>query len=555
MSSTGTSSSTRSADQVREVSRRAAWVVFASTARRAARSGLLWGIVFGLVVAETAAGYAKSFPTQQSRANLAVTYESNLGLSSILGTARDLDTVAGYTAWHAMGILSVLGAIWGLLLATRLSRGEEDAGRWELLLSGQTTRRRAAIQAMAGVAVGLLVLWAITAVSTIAVGGGKDVDFTIGASLYLATSVVVGAALFAATGVVTAQLAPSRRQANTIGAALLGAAYLLRMMADSGAGIDWLRWVSPLGWSEELRPLADPRPVLFLPIVAFIAVAVGASATLAGRRDLSASALPVRDAPQPRTSLLAGQFGLTARLTRPLFLAWVIGLAACGLMFGVAAQAGTGAVTESKAIEHAIERLGGEYGGTAAYLGISFLLGAGLVAFAAAGQITATRAEEAEGYVEHLLVRPVSRWRWLAGRLLSSAALVLTAGVVAGMTGWLGTASQDGDLSFGRLVLAGVNIVPPALFILGVGALVYGVRPRLAAPVAYALVAWSFVIQLIASGVKMNQWVLDTSVLAHIAPAPATDPNWVAAAWLTGLGLLAAVVGVLGFRRRDLVGA
>ncbi len=38
--------------------------------------------------------------------------------------------------------LMVLGAVWGLLTATRLLRGEEDAGRWELLLAGQTTRER-----------------------------------------------------------------------------------------------------------------------------------------------------------------------------------------------------------------------------------------------------------------------------------------------------------------------------------------------------------------------------------------------------------------------------
>ena len=42
----------------------------------------------------------------------------------------------------------------GLLTATRLMRREEDSGRWELLLAGQTTRRRAAVQAVAGLAAG-----------------------------------------------------------------------------------------------------------------------------------------------------------------------------------------------------------------------------------------------------------------------------------------------------------------------------------------------------------------------------------------------------------------
>ena len=36
-------------------------------------------------------------------------------------------------------------------------------------------------------------------------------------------------------------------------------------------------------------------------------------------------------------------------------------------------------------------------------------------AFAAAGQVAATRNEESKGYVDHLVVRPVARWRWPAG--------------------------------------------------------------------------------------------------------------------------------------------
>ena len=48
----------------------------------------------------------------------------------------------------------ILGAVWGLLTSTRLLRGEEDSGRWDLLLCGQTTRRGATAQAIAGLGAG-----------------------------------------------------------------------------------------------------------------------------------------------------------------------------------------------------------------------------------------------------------------------------------------------------------------------------------------------------------------------------------------------------------------
>lgn len=73
--------------------------------------------------------------------------------------------------------------------------------------------------------------------------------------------------------------------------------------------------------------------------------------------------------------------------------------------------------------------------------------------------------------------------------------------------------------------------------------------------VAYGLVVWSFVIETIAAAFDSNHWLRDTSPLLHIAPVPAADPNWMAAAWLVGLGLLTAALGVAAFGRRDLVGA
>jgi putative exporter of polyketide antibiotics len=102
------------------------------------------------------------------------------------------------------------------------------------------------------------------------------------------------------------------------------------------------------------------------------------------------------------------------------------------------------------------------------------------------------------------------------------------------------------------LIQAGINLAFPALFILGAGVLIYGLLPRAASAAAYALVAWSFILQLVDAGAPVSPWLRDTSVLAHIAPAPAASPNWASAALLAILGLLGAVLGGIAFTRRDL---
>ena len=143
----------------------------------------------------------------------------------------------------------------------------------------------------------------------------------------------------------------------------------------------------------------------------------------------------------------------------------------------------------------------------------------------------------------------------MAGRLGFSAVLVAVASLAAGIATRIGAATQRSDVRLGAMLQAGLNIATPALFVLGVGALIYGLSPRLVSPVVYGLVAWSFVIEIIGSSIKANHWLLDTAVLSHIPPVPAADPNWAAMAWLVGLGLVAAALGIVVFDRRDLASA
>jgi len=57
-----------------------------------------------------------------------------------------------------------------------------------------------------------------------------------------------------------------------------------------------------------------------------------------------------------------------------------------------------------------------------------------------------------------------------------------------------------------------------------VGALLYGLAPRLAAPILYALLLWSFLIEIVGSSITTNHLLLDTALPPH-----KSTPNIVAA--------------------------
>lgn len=528
-----------------------ATVLARQVARRAVRSGALWGLVFGLFIFVQTHAYTSTYKTQAARDQLARAYGSNTAMNALLGSERAVNTVAGFASWRFIGILGILGSIWGLLTSTRLMRGEEEAGRYDLLLAGQTTRRHAGGQALAGLGAGLLALFVLTALGVIVTGRPPSVGFSLGQCLYFSVTLVAGAAMFLAIGALASQLASTRRRAAAMAGVVFGVAYALRMVADTNQGLHWLMWLSPLGWVEETRPLTDPNPVALLPVLVLLIAVTAATLHLAGTRDVGAASLPGRDSSQPHLALLGGSAGLAVRLMRPVALGWLFAVAAFAVLIGTTAESSAKDATGSQGIGQAIGRLGGHGSLVADDLGLTFLILVLLIALISAGQITAMRTEEAGGYLENLLVRPVSRASWFAGRLGLSALVLLTAGLLAGIGAWAGAASQHSGVRFGSLVAAGLNVVPPGLFLLGLGALVLGAWPRRTSTVVYGYLAWSFLIEFAGGVVHTSHWLLDTSIFFHMVPAPAASPDWSSMAIITGLGIGGAVLGGILLSRRD----
>ena len=519
--------------------------------RQTLRGAVIWGVVFGLFWWLLVNDFTTNYPTLADRQRLVAETGANIGMQAMFGPIHHIDTVAGYAAWHGVGFLAIIGAIWGLLTGSRLLRGEEESGRWEWLVAGQTTRGGGTAAALGGLGSGLLVLWTINTVAAFGFGRSADPPWTLAGSAFLAMAVVAPAAVFLGVGALCSQLAGSRRQAAWLAAAVFGVAYLIRLIAYTDTSVLWLRWASPLAWVDELHPLTDTRPWPLALILALIVALTLATVALAGRRDLGAATLPSRDTAVAHTGLLGRPLGLSARLARAGAFGWIVSLAVAGLVFGSLAK--TSAEVFASASGGALEELAGVNGGKV-YLGITFLVVAVVITLAACGQVTATRDEEIEGRLDNLLVRPVARIPWLAGRVAVSAVVLVAAGIVAGVAAWLGAVLGGADIGFTALLAAGLNVVPAGLFVLGIGTLAHGLAPRLAGGVVYGLVVWSFTAELVGAGLPASQWLRELSVLHHITRAPAQDPRWGMSAVLVLIGLAAALIGTIAFARRDLEG-
>ena len=80
------------------------------------------------------------------------------------------------------------------------------------------------------------------------------------------------------------------------------------------------------------------------------------------------------------------------------------------------------------------------------YLAFVMLIFALIVSLGMAQQVGAARREEADQRLETLLALPLSRIRWLAGRIGLAVALALALSIEAGLLAWAGARVAGGDV-------------------------------------------------------------------------------------------------------------
>lgn len=523
------------------------------TFRHSVRGALIMALIFSALICSRALIFHTSYPTPEARAAFVTLGETNVGARIIFTTPRQVDTVTGYVAWNTLSLVTLIGAIWAILLATKFFRGEEEAGHTEALLAGQVTRRGAALNILGGLGANVLVVFAVLGILFMHVGNMDEVHIARSAVLFFTLAVTSSMAMFLSIGAFVSQLMPTRARALGLSAAIVGVSYALRVIADT-TSLHWLLNITPLGWIVRLHPLYDSQPLWLIPILSLTAILAAATIYIAGRRDLGASLLADNDTARPHLGLLGTPLAITLRLTRATSTGWLIIIAITAALFGVLTRSAVQAFEANPNAGHLIERVSGADTsmGATAFLGIAFLLLMTLGMFYAANAIARIRGEEAEGYLDNLLVRSVSRSRWLIGRIVFMGVTILVTGLAAGVVTWVAAAAVDVTLSFSTLMAAGLNVTAPALLLLGIGVAAFGITPRFTTVVTYSVAAWSFLLEMIGSGSSLNHWLLDTSILHHMALAPAASPRWGIVALYAGLGLALSLAGLYRFNRRDI---
>jgi ABC-2 type transport system permease protein len=521
-------------------------------ARRAFRDARVRTISFGFLFAVIAyiqpVGYRDAYPTLSSRLAFAHSFADNKAIRLFYGVPHNLLTVAGYTAWRVGGTLAIFAAVFGLLAAVRALRTEEDTGRMELVLAGSIGRGTAYLSAMAAIAAGVLILGlaelAGLVLSGLPAGGSAD--------LALATASIVP--VFVGVGALASQLASTRRMALELGGAAVGLFLALRVIADTSASAGWLRWATPLGWAEEVRPFTGAHPIVLLLPAAITVLLLTAAARIAAGRDIGTGVLPAHESTEPSLSLLSSPLAQALRSERASLIVWLSSVGAFAYITGVIAKS-TSTAGISKSLQHEVSKLGtGSIVTPTGYLAFVFIFFVLAVSLFVCAQIGAAHREEADERLETLLCMPVSRRRWLGGRLVLAVAGATAISLTAGLLTWAGAESGGVSISLAGMLEAGLNCLPVALMFLGIATLAYAIVPRAGAGLSYGVVTVAFLWDLFGSLLSVPKWLVQATPFAHVGLVPAQPFRADAAVIMLGIAAASALAAVWFFQRRDLTG-
>jgi ABC-2 type transport system permease protein len=502
-----------------------------------------WLATFVTVAGVSAAATNGLYPDEAMRARAGEAINATPALVALYGPVFDVTSLGAVALLKLAAMGSAMVGLLCLLLVVRHTRADEEVGRTELAAAGPVGRYAPLTSALLVASGTALVLGLLTAASLAVAGLPVAGSAAFGAS-WAACGVV-----FAAVGAVAAQLSGTARGARGLAVGVLCAAYLLRAIGDTSGPV-LLTWLSPVGWSEQIRAFAGDR---WWPLLLSLAAAVTtttAAAALGSRRDLGSGLLA--DRAGPATGGLPGPLALAWRLHRAALLGWATGFALLGVVLGSIAGSVTDFLDNPQA-RAMMEALGGEKALVDMFFSAELDFGGLIAAGFGISVVLRLAAEESQGRTEAVLAASTGRVRWalshLAVAVAGSAILVAVLGVAAGAS----RALDVGDAAPLGSVLGGALARIPAVAVMTcLALLLYGAGAR-RAPLAWAALVGVVVAGELGPVMNLPDWVQSVSPYRHVPDLPggtfSLEP--VLVLLLVAVGL--ASLGAAAFRRRDVI--
>lgn len=520
--------------------------------RQGLKGALIIGFLVGFMVFIQAYGYKETYPDKASQDQFAQSLSAAPSLGILYGSTDNLSEGAnGYIVYRVVAFMSLIIAVWAIMAITKLLRGNEEDGRWEVIRSGGVTATSSTLHVTLGFLYAFLLSFIIGTCLTVLTTSNSDFNMPLHSAVLIGCALFAPALLFVGVGVFVSQLAITRRRALFYGLFPLVITYFIRSIANTNPDFKALLEWTPFGWSMLISPVVSPQALWLLPyIFLFIVFTIGG--IWLAHRDLGSSVIRESKKVKSHFFLLGSPWQLALRQNIWTYVAWGGFSLSMGGIVASILNVATDATASSSTLSKSVSALASN----TSDLKLAFL-GAGMIFVVLVLLILATvimgsiRGDEAKQYLETILVHPKTRTMWLIGRLVLGIVMTLLISF-ASVTLVYFAAPDDLDLDFLKLTAFSISMLGTVIFLMGAGTLMYGVLPRITVISMYLIICWSFIIDLVSSVIKLDEIILQSSLFHYMTFNLADWPDWKTFAWLTILGIIMAAIGIVRFTKRDL---
>ncbi|MFZ1062824.1 MAG: hypothetical protein WAN30_05060 [Acidimicrobiales bacterium] len=470
----------------------------------------------------------------------------NPAVSALYGRVTSLASAGAFVEWKMGMFIALAIAMWAALMATRVTRGSEDDGTWDLLVVSRVGPQPALAAAMAVLLEAGVLVGAALALTLVA-GAPRAGD-----------GVVFGLAMVGvswsgvALGLLGAQFFAPRRSASQVALCSLGLLFIVRVLADGSSGNEWLRWLTPFGWLENVG--AYHRLVLswLVPLVALPVATTFAAWRLNRTRDVGSAWWTRADRARSRESFLRTPWRFAWRERWGMLGAWTLGLSVLGLVVGYL----TNALVQLCRTDPGYVRLLRRWGFGSMVTGRGFIaeacvLFAVAISFMVAALLVSIGTDSYQGRLDLPLAYGTSRATWLASGVLTTAVATIAIALICALATWIGVVVSGTTMGL-RAPLEGMaNALTMAPWLIGVSVLLIALTPRFSFLVIAMMLTVFYLDAVLGPIMRWPGWLLDGSPFYHLHLVPVANSNWGATLSLSLIGVVAGLVGLGVFTRRD----
>jgi ABC-2 type transport system permease protein len=540
---------------------RYARTVVGKTIRDSRRTTIVVAVVLFVMLISVTAAVAAEFNTPASRKGLADLVASLPPiLQGLAGKPVNVETMGGYVQYKYGTFFPIVLSLWSILALSSTLAAEARRGSLEFVASAPLSRRRIAVEKLAGHVLVIVIASAAVFLSAAIAGSvnaklpGDEISVTAAFSYALQLGLMGLAAGGLAFGL--SQFL-GRGPAVAIAGAVMFGGWLLNGYQGAVPALAPFANLTWFGWTSNHLPLAgvfDWPSLIPVALVTVLFLAIGVEAF--ARRDIGAtSAVPTPSLPRA----LVGLGGPAARSFGnglPTALAWGLGLGVYGLVIAASATAFTDLIHTSPDFARILQAVfpGTDILSVGGFLQLLFFqFGLILAGLAAASLVGAWASDETSGRLEMLLSTPLARARWVVAGGLAIAGQIVVFLVVAAIGIAIGTATIGGDVA--GPVIGTFALGAFAAAFAGIGLAIAGVwRAGWAAPAVALLTIGTWFLDTIVPAFNLPDVVHELALTAHygLPMLGRWDAGGLAASAVLAIGGVAA--GVWGFRQRDLRG-